>query len=234
MHGAYCHECGQKAREPTPGIRDFLHDAIHESLHLDGKILNTVKVLVTQPGQITKDFVAGRRARYISPLRLYLTFSVLFFLVAAVVPNGQGGFININADNLDAASAADFADSIRTGLPRVAFIMMPVFAMLTLGFYRRRQPYYFAHLYYSIHFHTFMFFLFTLFALVSAAGPNGRLIGTAVWAPLTILYHFKALKRFFDEPWGRTIRKGLAVGVLYWICLAAAFLLLILVSLGLG
>ncbi len=80
--------------------------------------------------------------------------------------------------------------------------------MLTLGFYRRREPYYIAHLYYSVHFHTFTFLLPTLFALVSAAGTAGRLIA-ALWVPLTILYHVKALKRFFDEPWGRTIWKGL-------------------------
>ena len=61
----------------------------------------------------------------------------------------------------------------------------------------------------------------------------GRLIA-ALWVPLTILYHFKALKRFFDEPWGRTIWKGLAVGVLYWVCLIVAMFLLILVSLGLN
>ena len=101
MHGAYCHNCGQKVKALTPAVRDFLREAIHVSLHLDGKILNTVKVLVTEPGQISKDFVEGRRVRYIAPLRLYLTFSVLFFLVAALVPN---------------------------------------------GFFRRRQPFYFAHL----------------------------------------------------------------------------------------
>ena len=97
MHGAYCHRCGQKEKALTPSVRDFLNDAIHVSLHLDGKILNTVKVLVTEPGQITKDLVRGRRARHIAPLRLYLTFSVLFFLVAALVPDG---FIRVSSDNL--------------------------------------------------------------------------------------------------------------------------------------
>jgi len=230
MHGAYCHRSGQKEKALTPGVRDFLDEVIRVSLHLDGKILNTVKVLVTEPGQITKDFVEGRRVRYIAPLRLYLTFSVLFFLVAALVPNG---FIRVSSDNFDPESAADFAESIVTNLPRVAFMMMPVFGMLTFWFCRRRQPFYFTHLYYSVHFHTFTFLLFTLFALLSVAGPTGRVIGTVVWAPMTILYHFKALKLFFDEPWGRTLWKGLAVGALYWVVLIAAMMLLIFVSLGL-
>ncbi len=232
LHGVYCHQCGQRATTSTPGIRDLLHEALHEFLYLDRKILRTVKVLVMEPGKITKDFVDGRRASYISPLRLYLAFSLLFFLVAAVVPSDQGGFIDINTDAPDAESAEEFSDSIRTNLPRVGFLLMPLFAALTLAFYRRRQPYYSAHLIYSLHFHSFTFLLLTFAALMSVAGTTGRVIG-AVWVPLTILYHFTALKRLFGERWGRTIWKGLAVGALYWVCLIAAMFLLILVSLGL-
>ena len=112
----------------------------------------------------------------------------------------------------DPESAADFAESIVTNLPRVAFMMMPVFGLLTFWFFRRREPFYFAHLYYSVHFHTYMFLLFTFIALLSVAGPAGRVIGTVVWAPMTILYHFKALKLFFDEPWGRNSLEGIGGG----------------------
>ena len=227
LHGVYCHECGQKAETSVPRFREFLHEAISEFLLLDGKFLNTVKVLVTQPGQITKDFIDGRRTRYISPLRLYVIFSVLFFLLAAVVP---GDFIQISSTTTDAASDDEFADRILTNLPRVMFLLMPVFAVWTLAFYRRSQRYYFAHLYYSVHFHSFMFLLLTVAALLSLAGTYGGLIGS-LWVPLSILYHFKALKLFFGETWGKTIWKGLAVGALYWVCLAAAMLILILVSL---
>ena len=143
-----------------------------------------------------------------------------------------GSVIDINTDAPDAESAEEFSDSIRTNLPRVGFLLMPLFAALTLAFYRRRQPYYSAHLIYSLHFHSFTFLLLTFAALMSVAGTTGRIIG-AVWVPLTILYHFTALKRLFGERWGRTIWKGLAVGALYWVCLIAAMFLLILVSLGL-
>ena len=75
-----------------------------------------------------------------------------------------------------------------------------------------------------------MFLLLTVAALLSLAGTYGRLIG-ALWVPLSILYHFKALKLFFEEPWGKTIWKGFAVGALYWVCLSLAMLMVILVSL---
>src|SRR5262252_4987894 len=55
------------------------HEALHEFAHVDGKIIQTVKLLVTKPGRLTTEFLAGRRARFISPVRLYLTCSLIFF-----------------------------------------------------------------------------------------------------------------------------------------------------------
>ena len=72
LHGRFCHGCGQKAARPILDIHEFLHEATHEFLHLDGKIFTTLKLLATKPGQLTKDFIEGRRARYISPIRLCL------------------------------------------------------------------------------------------------------------------------------------------------------------------
>src|SRR5262245_44349039 len=91
LRGEYCHACGQKASSTHLGFHEVLHEATHEFLHLDGKIINTFKLLVTRPGQLTKELVKRRRARFITPLRLYLTLSLLFFLLAAMAPgNGQG------------------------------------------------------------------------------------------------------------------------------------------------
>lgn len=86
LGGPYCAHCGQKAAEPTPTLHDLLHDALEEFLHFDGKIVQTLRTLILQPGQLTVDLVAGRRARYIAPLRLYLTCSVIYFLIAAAGP----------------------------------------------------------------------------------------------------------------------------------------------------
>ena len=75
--------------------------------------------------------MTSRRASYISPLRLYLKFSLLFFLVAAGVPSDQEGFIDINTDAPDAESAEEFSESIRTNLPRVVFLLILVLLGLT-------------------------------------------------------------------------------------------------------
>jgi hypothetical protein len=84
MHGPFCAQCGQGAVHENPTAHELLHDATHEFLHLDGKIFTTLRLLLTRPGFLTVEHLRGRRARYITPIRLYLTCSVLYFLVAAV------------------------------------------------------------------------------------------------------------------------------------------------------
>ncbi len=93
--GKFCSACGQKATVTGLGFRDVMHEATHEFLHLDGKIWTTVRVLVTTPGQLTKEFIEGHRVRYVSPLRVYLTFSLLFFFLVAVLPGGMTSMIQV-------------------------------------------------------------------------------------------------------------------------------------------
>lgn len=82
----FCPECGQAAIDPDPTLREFLHESAEQFLHWDGKLFGTFRLLLTRPGLLTQEYLAGRRARYISPLRVYLLCSVLFFFVSALIP----------------------------------------------------------------------------------------------------------------------------------------------------
>lgn len=78
--GAHCHGCGQKAHlHRTLGA--FLHDLLHGALHLDGKIWRTMPLLIFKPGALTRRYIDGERAKFVSPMALFL-FSV--FLMFAV------------------------------------------------------------------------------------------------------------------------------------------------------
>ena len=70
----YCPECGQREIDSDPTLREFLHELAEEFLHWDGKLLTTFRLLVARPGALTCEYLAGRRVRYISPLRVYLAF----------------------------------------------------------------------------------------------------------------------------------------------------------------
>jgi uncharacterized protein DUF3667 len=85
LTGAYCARCGQKVTRPDPTLGAFLHETTHELAHWDGKVPATLKTLFLKPGLLTIDFLAGRRARWLSPLRVYLICSVALFAGRALV-----------------------------------------------------------------------------------------------------------------------------------------------------
>jgi hypothetical protein len=79
--GEFCHQCGQQAHvHRTLGA--FWHDLAHGVLHFEGKIWRTLPMLAWRPGELTCRYIAGERARFVSPLALFL-FSV--FLMFAVL-----------------------------------------------------------------------------------------------------------------------------------------------------
>ncbi|WFL75994.1 DUF3667 domain-containing protein [Altererythrobacter arenosus] len=80
IQGAHCHNCGQKAHlHRTLGA--FLHDLLHGALHFDGKTWRTLPKLLFKPGELTRRYIEGERAKFVSPMAMFL-FSV--FLMFAV------------------------------------------------------------------------------------------------------------------------------------------------------
>ncbi len=80
LYGHYCAQCGQPAIDYHRSIRHVLVDLLDEFLNWDSKFFVTVGLLFVKPWQLTNEFRAGRRVRYVHPLRVYLLASVLFFL----------------------------------------------------------------------------------------------------------------------------------------------------------
>jgi hypothetical protein len=91
LGGPFCSECGQRDIPPYPSTRELAVDAISEFSGWDGRLASTIRALVRKPGMLTLEFLEGRRVRYISPLRLYLTASVIYFLLAAAAPTALRG-----------------------------------------------------------------------------------------------------------------------------------------------
>jgi hypothetical protein len=85
LSGQYCARCGQKIPRPDLTLSELLHETIHEVFDWDGKLPKTLKALFFAPGLLTADFLAGRRARWLPPLRLYLICSLAFFFTRPVV-----------------------------------------------------------------------------------------------------------------------------------------------------
>lgn len=65
---------------------ELLRDAFGDLFELDSRLWRTIIPLLLRPGRLTKDYLEGRRARYMPPFRMYLVLSVIFFVVAFFDP----------------------------------------------------------------------------------------------------------------------------------------------------
>jgi hypothetical protein len=75
----FCSHCGQDTATHMPSAMEFLHEFVGHYVALENKLLKTLSLLLFKPGRLTRDYLEGKRVRYVLPLRLYLTLSVIFF-----------------------------------------------------------------------------------------------------------------------------------------------------------
>jgi hypothetical protein len=83
VSGRYCGACGQRLEPPLHSLWHFSKAVTEDLTHADSRLWRTLGALLFRPGDLTREFLAGRRARYLPPVRLYLVISVTFFLWAS-------------------------------------------------------------------------------------------------------------------------------------------------------
>jgi hypothetical protein len=99
LNGEFCAQCGQHAIDYRRSIFRVLLDAADSFLNWDTKFLHSMNQLLVHPWQLTNDFNAGRRARYVHPLRLYLIASIVFFLLARAINWDSEGPIQLTSQD---------------------------------------------------------------------------------------------------------------------------------------
>ncbi len=107
LRGQYCGNCGQRARNRLISLWELVRDAFGDLFELDSRLWRTVIPLLIRPGLLTADYLAGRRARYMPPFRMYLVLSLLFFLVAFFNPREELALLYApdETEQVDAAAA---------------------------------------------------------------------------------------------------------------------------------
>jgi Protein of unknown function (DUF3667) len=110
--GKYCPACGQETTLHPPTVLGFIHEFFDHYVSLEGKIWRTFGRLLFSPGNLTHEYFAGRRRRYVLPLRLYLTCSIVFFLLIKVFLsfNSLGNSIELNIIDKPALVMSDVSD----------------------------------------------------------------------------------------------------------------------------
>jgi hypothetical protein len=239
LHGPYCATCGQKATSPRPTVHDFFHDAFHEFLHFDGKILQSVRLLLTRPGFLTSEYVEGRRIRYISPLRLYLIFSVAYFAAATLMAKPpivtdqdraaatgwqrpeEFGRIRVSGDfSRYGLTPEEVAERIRHAqhdwVPRVMFVLVPIAALVVMAVTRRTRRTYIEHLYFALHVHAMCFAMLALAIVIGEpAPPTVNAVVTAIAVLLIVAYVIAAIRTTYGGGWILSIGRAAAALFVY-------------------
>ena len=109
LQGHWCAKCGQPAIEYRRSFRHVLVDLMNEFLNWDSKFFTTIALLILKPWRLTNEFLAGKRVRYVNPLRLYLLASILFFFAVNYATKG----VKFEPGKLSADDRADLKAELK-------------------------------------------------------------------------------------------------------------------------
>ena len=233
-------------------MSELAGDAWNELSGYDGRIVASFRNLM-RPGQLTVDYLQGRRARYLPPVRLYLIASVVYFLVAATVPEGVGGLrIGVWNDRGEtqqlsaeerAAIQAELAElpwPIRPMLEsavndpeafraRVIKILPRVFFGLLPVFAGivwlfYRSMRFPAALVFAVHLHAFAFLTGAISEAAKFTGSSAVSLAVGVIVLVVVsIYALRAQQTVFGGTWPETVAKATAIGLLYMIAAMPAY-----------
>jgi hypothetical protein len=232
LKGSWCYVCGQEFARPRRSVGDILGDAFEGMFHADGRLWKTLPRLLLHPGQLTRDYVSGKRAPQAPPFSVFLVVVVIFVFVGGATEkhvaersSGQAPAPGVLAERT--VPAADdtpllawiktrervaeaqperFAMVAETWEHRVALVLLPVSTLLLaalFAFDKRVRVH--DHLVFSMHSLAFA-------GLVVSAGMLASMVvgGWATWLWLLLPIHlFVHMRGFYrTSPAGTVLRMG--------------------------
>ncbi len=229
--GEYCHRCGQKEADTEwHSLSSIARQFWDELVSLDFKALRSIAALF-YPGHLAAEFVAGRRGRYLSPLKVYFLAAAIFFVIAprvtdftferqmALDPDGEFR-AQVEATLAQTQMSRElYAERFNSRLQTI-YTITPIFSVLSVALvlrvlFGRRYPWPGPHMVFALYYVAFMFMVnLVLHGLNEASQGLGH--GRLMLILFTILmpYMFVALRRVYGEPPRRTFWKTIVLLVL--------------------
>jgi hypothetical protein len=234
LSGRFCAACGQESKPLDPPVRHFIGEFVQELLDVDGRLLRSFRRLLFSPGYLTREHVEGRRVPWLSPLKLYLLASVAMFGLQAFAgsgdvrlsTSGDADAVNASLRKMGYADIAALQRAIEEArlawMPRVMFVLVPLFAGLVALVERRAGRRYPAHLVFALHVHAAAFAARALAAAASIPMPDWGEEFTRAASLYTVVYLFLAFRTAYRASRTRaTVDTGVA-GVIYVAAIIAA------------
>ena len=206
----FCHHCGQSTTSIDRDFWEVFKEQLHELLDTDGRLARTLKILVKQPGELTRAYVSGQRVKYTPPLRLYLSISILFFLMFSYI------YPIYSNQNIDTASLSDY-------YAKAMFVLFPIFALLLQLIFPKSR--FLGNLVFSLHTHTLVYLVLMIIAPLEA-NETKHISLLLLQIPLSLYlvwYFIQSVKTVYQESWLWTLTKSGVVFFVYMGLLGIAF-----------
>ncbi|MBS1599126.1 MAG: DUF3667 domain-containing protein [Bacteroidetes bacterium] len=337
----YCSHCGQENTEPRETVGHLVGHFFADITHFDSKLFTTIKLLLFKPGFLTTEYFAGKRTKYLNPIRMYVFISAVFFLSLFLINNheetinedegnahamnilkqhladslrqsihwpakanvydsariqalkdistsldtvaakklqdeeisfhlgGKGATFVLREDRFNTVKEYDsvqltlpdssknkgflnwlirsnvrlkekygsrrqvmVSENFQHSIPKIMFLLLPVFALLIYLMQNKKNYYYAQHLIYSVHFHSFLFFLLfvlLLISLIPLGNGSQAFLALASWI-FSFIYLVISLKKVYGQAYGWAILKGFFILILYAIMLVLGILSIAIIS----
>lgn len=300
LHGHFCHNCGQENLELKENFVHMMEHTVSDYFHFDHLFFHTLKPLLFKPGYLTVEYIAGRRAQYLHPVKMYIFISIVYFLIAFnLVPSGNGivrfkegapdktviikeekrisadttinphtkqvlidhlrekdtsytqylegqrklpekmrdGFwanllnkrVYAYKEKYGKRALEQFAEDVQHNIPKMMFVLLPLFALQLKLAFRKNKKFYVEHLIFTFHYFCFSFLLLSFVNIIEWFMPVSW-ASVILWLNLVemliiLLYLYKALKSVYHRGRLSTITKTVGISVVNFvisiICLAA-------------
>jgi hypothetical protein len=228
--GRFCQDCGQERGDLFPTAGAWIGEAFAETLGADGKLLRSLKALAWPPGELTLEWQRGRRARFVSPVRLYLALALLFFLVwpntplADALEGFSSGFLEAGAESHGPVSAEEVSlgtQVITENLPGLMIILfVPVFALALQLMSRGSGKPFATHLVVALHAHAVLFLCMILASPLSFLGTGWQDVGAPVLLLGVFAFVAGSVARVYRLGALRAAARTAAVSVVYVVVVA--------------
>jgi Protein of unknown function (DUF3667) len=248
LHGRFCSMCGQEDHPLDPTIGEVIGEAAREISTLDSRILRSVRRLFVSPGFLTTEHFEGRRVAWVSPVRLYLIFSVCYFAIVSFTgapPLDVNLRFTGNNDEetrrviqqLGFSTAEEVQRAINqaltTWIPRAMFLLVPVFAWLVSRVRRGSGRNYPHHVIFACHVFAVLFGAQSIAAAAGYLAGNTTIafslgVGSLLYA---FIYMVLALRAVYGGTIGRALAHTVVVLAFHWlatIVVAAAIIVFVL------
>ncbi|MDB4922418.1 DUF3667 domain-containing protein [Mucilaginibacter sp.] len=330
LEGKFCHNCGQENLELKESFGHMMNHAVSDYFHFDHQFFHTLKPLLFKPGYLTNEYMAGRRAQYLHPVKMYIFISIVYFLLLfktghdvvkvnetpnkpvtssklidsvnnavlknhslsaaqkkalldkikkdgvkkdltsdeKVVKRYKSGLLVFSDDTTYAQYIANqqklpegkrdgffdrlinkkgfeykakygtrskevFFDELKHNIPKMMFLMLPLFALILKVTFWRNKKFYVEHLIYSLHLHCFLFIFLAFIMLLQLIAPSvewwqGLIGGFAFF--YIVWYIYRSLRVVYKRNIFRTITKLIGMYFMYVIVLMLCFCVVLVVT----